>query len=368
MKKILAFAFLAIIGCSDKEPEVVKLIDLAAVEEVSADLLIEKAIPLETDTTALLSEYLMVKYDQDGFFVMNYDRPNGIQHFSTEGKYLGMVVEIGEAPGQVMGIRNFRLFGDMVQVNSGMGNSLEIHSFKKSGELVNTIPYPINAFSFYPVSEDEAWFYSSYNMVAGDHRLLLADARGNVKKKLLSNDFNEKMLPFDEQAFFEGDDAVLFRESFKTSVYELSAGDSLKEVYKFDFGSTTVPDRYWEMDAFAGFEMITKQGFSNLNFLQETEKYLLADVVTQKERVRKRELYIWNKSTGKEFKFEIDEEEQGYFESPIGIEGDQLVFIAYAPYLVRNSENLKLSSAAQASLATITEDSNPVIIYVKIPK
>jgi hypothetical protein len=84
--------------------------------------------------------------------------------------------------------------------------------------------------------------------------------------------------------------------------------------------------------------------------------------------VRKREVYIWNKSTGKEFKFEIDEEEQGYFESPIGIEGDQLVFIAYAPYLVRNSEKLNLSVEAKASLASITEDSNPVILYVRIPE
>ncbi|WP_425637702.1 6-bladed beta-propeller [Algoriphagus yeomjeoni] len=368
MKKILAFTFLVLIGCSEKEPEAVKLIDFGAVKSISAALLIEKAIPLETDTTALLSEFLMVKYDKDGFFVMNYDRPTGIQHFSKEGKYLGMVAEIGEAPGQVLRIKNFRLFEDVVQVSSGMGNSLEIYSFDKSGELLNTIPYPINAFAFYQVSEEEVWFYSSYNMVAGDHRLFVADGEGEVKKKLLPNDFNEKMLPFDEQAFFEGDDAVLFRESFKTSVYELSEGDSLKEVYKFDFGSTTVPDRYWEMEGFPGFEMISKQGFSNLNFLQETEKYLLADVVTQQERVRKRELYIWNKESGKEFKLEIDEEEQGYFESPIGIEGDQLVFIAYAPYLVRNSETLNLSPDAKSALTSVTEDSNPVIIYAKIPE
>ena len=366
MKKILAFAFLAVIGCSEKEPEAVKTIDLGAVESISADLLIEKAIPLETDTTALLSEYLMVKYDKDDFFVMNYDRPSGIHHFSQDGKYLGMVAEVGEAPGQVMGIRNFRIVGDLVKVNSGLGNSLEVHSFQKSGELESTIPYPINAFSFYPQSKDKVWFYSSYNMVAGDHRLFIADAQGNVKKKMLPNDFNEKMLPIDEQSFFEGDEAVLFRESFKTSVYELSEGDSLREVYRFDFGATTVPDKYWEMDAFPGFEMISKQGFSNLNFLQETEKYLLADVVTQDENGQKKELYIWNKSTNKEFKIEIEGDEQGYFNSLIGIEGDQLVFIAYAPLLVRNSEKLNLSPDAKSALASVTEDSNPVIIYAKI--
>jgi hypothetical protein len=205
-------------------------------------------------------------------------------------------------------------------------------------------------------------------MVAGDHRLFMADAQGNVKKKLLPNDFNEKMLPIDEQSFFEGDDAVLFRESFKTSVYELSEGDSLREVYRFDFGATTVPDKYWEMDAFPGFEMINKQGFSNLSYLQETEKYLVADVVTQDQNGQKKELFIWNKSSNKEFKIEINKEEQGYFNSLIGIEGDQLVFITYAPYLVRNSEKLNLSDEAKASLATLTEESNPVILYAKIPE
>lgn len=368
MRKVLAFVFLVFIGCSEKKPEVIKQIDFGTVEVISADLLIEKAIPLETDSTELLGEFLMVKYDKDDFFVMNYDRPKGIQHFSKEGKYLGMVAEVGEAPGQVLGIRNFRLFGDVVQVNSGMGNSLEIYSFKKSGELVNTTAYPVNAYAFYPMREDKVWFYSSYNMVAGDHRLFVADGQGKVRKELLFNDFSENMIPVDEQSFFEGDEAVLFREPFKTSVYELSEKDSLREVYRFDFGATTVPDKYWEMDAFAGFEMISKHGFSDINYLEETADYLMADVVTQRERIRKRELYIWNKSSGREFKIEIDEDESGYFNSPIGIEKDQLLFIAYAPYLIRSKEKLQLSKEASASLATVTEDSNPVILYVKIPE
>lgn len=336
-------------------------------EEVSADLLIEKAIPLESDSAPLLSEYLKVMYDPEGIFVTNVDRPKGIYHFSTTGDYLGVIAEIGEAPGQIMGINNFRLLGEELKVTSGMGNSLEVHTFSKSGELKSTTPYPINAYAFYPVNQDEFWFYSSYNMVAGDHRLFKANGQGEVLKELLPNDFNEGMLPVDEQSFFEGKDGVLFREPFKTSVYKISKQDSLEELFRFDFGATTVPEKYWEMDAFAGFDMINKQGFSDINYLRETDKYLIAQVNTQKERDRKYELYIWNKESGKEFKLELDGE-LGYFNSPIGLEGDQLVFIAYAPYLVRNSESLNLSYEAKASLASVTEDSNPVILYAKIPQ
>jgi len=367
MKKILAFAFLVIFGCSEKELEAIKMIDLGAVEEVSADLLIEKAIPLASDSTELLGEYLKVVYDASDFFVMNFGRPAGIHHFSNEGKHLGIIAEIGEGPGQIRGISEFRLLSDELKVISGMGNSLELYAFSKAGELLHTTPVPLNAFTFYPKDKNKLWFYSGYNMMAGDHRLFVTDGKGEVKKKLLPNDFNEGMLPVDEQSFFKGNDAILFREPFKTKVYQLSEQDSLQEFYRFDFGATTVPEEFWEMDPFAGFEMISKQGFSDLNYLMETEKYLLADVITQKEQDRKRELYIWNKDSDRAFKIVINEDAYGYFNTPIGIEKDQIVFIAYAPYLVRNSEKLNLSPEAKAALASVTEDSNPVIIYAKIP-
>ncbi|MCE7056696.1 6-bladed beta-propeller [Algoriphagus sp. AGSA1] len=366
MRKIIAFALLSVIGCGESRVESVKTIDFDALEKVSADLLIEKAIPLASDSTELLGEYLWVMYDKDGYYAMNNFRGKGIHHFSNEGKHLGIIAEIGEAPGQVPEIRNFRVLEEEVLVNSGMGNSLELHTFSKSGKLLKSTPYPINAFAFYPLNQDEVWYYSSYNSVAGDHRLFVADGSGAIRKELLSNDFNEKMLPMDEQSFFEGNEAVLFRESFKGNVYQLSEEDSLKEVYTFDFGPTAVPEKFWEMDAFAGFEMINKQGFSNIAFLEENEQYFVAYVNFQKERDIKKTLYVWNKKTDKEFIMEIDGE-LGYFNSLIGLEGDQLVFIAYAPYLVRNSEKLNLSDKAKASLATVTEDSNPVILYAKIP-
>ncbi len=367
MRKIIAFVLFAVIGCGESGVESVKTIDFDAVKKVSAELLIEKAIPLEADSTELLGEYLWFMNDKDGFYAMNNFRGKGIHHFSTDGKHLGMVAEIGEAPGQVPEIRNFRILGEEVLVNSGMGNSLELHAFSNTGELLKSTPYSINAFAFYPVNKDEVWFYSSYNSVAGDHRLFVADGAGEVKKELLPNDFNEKMLPMDEQAFFQGDEGILFRESFKSSVYQLSSKDSLREVYTFDFGPTAVPEKFWEMDAFEGMEMISKQGFSNITFLEENDRYFVAYVDFQKERGIKKTLYVWNKKTDEDFVMEIDEE-LGYFNSLIGLQGDQLVFIAYSPYLVRNSEKLNLSDKAKASLAAVTEDSNPVILYAKIPE
>jgi hypothetical protein len=121
------------------------------------------------------------------------------------------------------------------------------------------------------------------------------------------------------------------------------------------------------MDPFKGFEMISKQGFSDINFIEENERFLMADIVTQREQERKRELYILEKSANKEFKVEFDED-LGYFNSPFGLKNDQILFIAYAPYLIRNGDKLKMSEEAKLALLDLTEDSNPVILYAKIPK
>jgi len=91
-----------------------------------------------------------VKYDKDGFFrgliiIALQENPTFL-----EGWGITWVcgAEIGEAPGQVRGIRlNFRLFEDCGPSEYRNGNSLRIHSFNKVWKkLSSTIPYPINAF------------------------------------------------------------------------------------------------------------------------------------------------------------------------------------------------------------------------------
>ncbi|WP_057938248.1 hypothetical protein [Algoriphagus resistens] len=149
MRTVVVIAVLALIDCSKKEQPFSKVVDFENVSRVSADLLIEKATPLESDSSELLGEYLRVRYDKEGFFAMNTDRGKGIHHFSSAGKHLGIIAEIGEAPGQVPGISNFKLLGEVLNVTSRMGNSKDLHTFSRSGELLNSNRYPLNAFAFY---------------------------------------------------------------------------------------------------------------------------------------------------------------------------------------------------------------------------
>lgn len=367
MKKVITLAFLALMGCGAEEKQSDKIIDFDKVKEMPADLKIENVVLLETDTTELLGEDVKVQYSKEGFFVMNSRSAKGIHHFSPSGQHLGMAAQIGEAPGQFAEIEDFKLKGNSLLIISGMGNRIDLHKLSMNHHLETTTEIPRYAFSFQPLENGNLWFYGGYYIVAGDHRLFLTDGSGKLKSELLPNE----VLPIGQiggHAFFRGDDRVLFREPLKTTVWEITPGDTLKEAYRFDFGSNTVPEEFWEQDLFEGFGKLMGKGFTDIFFMVESDRYFLADVITYKGMDRSKSLFVRDKESHNQYKIKVNQEELGHFNSPIGIEGDQIMFFAYAAYLVRNKENLNLSDEAKASLANLTEDSNPVILYAKIPE
>jgi hypothetical protein len=367
MKNLYFIFLLALFACGKTEKPGLIIFQFDKLEAVVPDFEIQKVVLLESDTTELLGSDLKVAYDSDQFYVANYMRPKGIHHFSKEGKHLGIAAVIGEAPGQIRRFGDFKIYRDTLQVIEGLGEKIGLYKFSKSDELVSTQEFPLNVFSFQPV-EAGHWFYSGYNKVAGTHRLIKTDQKGEISHSLLENLFADEMLPIDEQVFFKGDNRVLFREPFKTTIFEVDS-DTIRPVMEFDFGKYTVPEEFWNMtDPFAGFEMIQKQGFSDIYFLSETPDYILADAITQSADFRKKEIFIFNKKTQKQMKFLVDEEGLGQFYSPIGIEGDQILFIAYSQYLIKNIKSIKASSEILAVLSKLKDDSNPVILYAKIPE
>lgn len=367
MKKLFPIILIVLFACCKAEKNSPISIAFDQVPLVSADLEIMKVILLESDTTELLGADLKVSYDADQFYVANYMRPKGIHHFSKDGKHLGLAAIIGEAPGQIARISDFKLFEDTLQVITGLGDKIALYKFPKSNQLISRQEYPLNVFSFQPVAEGH-WFYSGYNKVAGDYRLFRTNLAGEVELSLLENLFADGMIPIDEQVFFNGNERVLFREPFKTMVYEV-ATDTIQPILTLDFGKYTVPEEFWQIeDPFQGFEMIQKQGFSDIYFMQETEDYFLADVISQGSDFRKKEIFLWDKRNEIQLKFEVNEEELGHFYNPIGVEGNQIIFVAYAQYLIQNQDLIKADQRILDQLSTLEEDSNPVILYAKIPE
>lgn len=361
---ILVFSFLIIIGCV-RSNNVQYPIILGSVKEVFKPMLIEKAIVLESTSSNLLGTFLNVKYDQESFWILDLDNRDAIHGFDEKGKYLGFVGEVGEGPNRVLNLSDFLLLDSSILTLSTFGNEVEFSNYSFNNELNSKKRIDFNLYSF-EQAKLGYWIYSGYNKEAGVYRLKLISKEGEFKKEFIKNSFNENILPMLEPVFFKGENDVLFRETLKSSIYTLSDSGPI-EKYKFDFGSLQVPESFWEMDTFEGFEMINRQGFANINFIFETKTHLLVDVLIQNESGVKKEIVILNKAKNEWVKIKVDEENSGYFYTPIGLSDDQIIFISYAPYVVRNLDKLTLSNNAKNSLNSMTEESNPVILYAKIP-
>lgn len=366
MNKLLIFTLGIVLffSCTQKKDGVLVLADI---DEYSDTLLVAKAIPLSSDPSNLLGNYLNVRYSYKSIWITDKSNPDAIHGFNWNGESLGYVAERGEAPNQIYNLVDFLLQDDQLVVMSNLGDEVVVYEYGFDNSIKSKVQLPFNCFTFVENSRGGYWLYSGYNKVAGDYRLRAVSTDGELLQNKLENNFNEKMIPLGEAAFFEGDGETLFKESFKPEVFRLTEnGPELK--YRLDFGNLTVPAKFWEMEAIPGFEMIDQDGFANIEFVAENEAYALFDIYIQKEGESRKELLIYNRQSKNSQKIKVDRDLNGYLLSPIGIEGDYLLFISYAPNLVRNKAKLKFSDEAFDRVGKVTEDDNPVIIYVKIPE
>jgi hypothetical protein len=361
---ILSFCITLFFSCTEKKEGTLILADI---DEYADQLLVTKAVPLASTSSNLLGNYLSAKYNQDQIWIVDKSNMDAIHGFNWEGESIGYVAERGEAPNQIYNFKDFLLQDDQLVVMSNLGDEVVVYEFGFDNSIKSKVQLPFNSFTFEENGQDGYWLYSGYNKVAGDYRLRSVSKEGELLKSELPNDFNEEMLPLGEAAFFKGNGETLFKESFKPEVFTLTSnGPKLK--YIFDFGDLTVPAEFWTMEALPGFEMIDRKGFANIEFIAESSAYAVFDLFIQKEGESRKEIVIHNKKTKASQKIKVNRDLDGYLLTPIGIEGDQLLFISYAPDLVRNKASLKFSDEAFDKVSLVTEDDNLVIIYVKIPE
>lgn len=371
--KVTHFIFLGFLiggfacNSSEKNSNQGETIQLDKIPIQENKLLIEKAILLGLDSLELLGSELRAVFSSHGFFVSNYNGPKAIHHFSLEGEHLGRIVEVGEAPGQVLRFEEFRVKGDTLILNTGKGDHTDLNFFSiPDHTLVKTLETEASAFSFYPNEDGSFWFYSGMNKAVGDYRLQKINADGKVITKLLFNDFNESLLPLAAQSFFEGDDRLLLREPLFPEIYEVM-GDTLIQVRSFDFGSYSIPEETWEIeDPFELFEQLNKNGFADSYSIFENEDYFLGNVAFQKEQENRNELVVVNRETGKSQKFQINRNDFPEYYSPIALDGNHVLFIAYAPALIQRLDQLNVTEEVREQLKVLEEDSNPVILYGRL--
>jgi hypothetical protein len=359
------------LACTSSEEDInqVKTIQLDKIPIQENKLLIDRAILLGSDSLELLGSELRTVFSKHGFFVSNYNGPKAIHHFSMEGEHLGRIVEVGEAPGQILRFEEFRVHGDTLIVNTGKGDHIDLNFFYIPGHsLVKTIETEASAFSFYPKEDGSFWLYSGLNEAVGDYRLQRVDQKGKIVEKRLFNDFSDALIPFTEKSFFDGGGRLLFREPLFPEIYEVK-NDTLNLAYRMDFGTYSIPDEIWEIeDPFKLFEQLNKNGFADSYSIFENEKYFLVDIVLQRERDYRKELLIFDRVSGESRKIEITQDQFPEYYSPFALVGSHVLFIAYAPSLIQRLDELNMTEEVREQLRVLKEDSNPVILYGRLEK
>ena len=359
------FALILFVSCTSNNAASEDL-NLKEIDLISDNLLITKIIPLASTQSNLLGPFLNVKYTEDYIWILDKDNSDAIHGFNWKGESIGYVAERGEAPGQLLDLLDFSLKGEQILALSNSGDEVEISSFSTDNNLLSQVRIPFNCFTFCENETGGYWLYSGYNSVSGEYRLLSTDSQGAIREEYLKNDFSEKMIPLSESSFFQGNQETLFRESFKPEIYTITE-NGLDLKYRFNFSELKVPESYWEMDAISGFEMIDRNGFANIEFVAENNQFVIFDLFIQNEGEIWKEFVILNKDSKVARKIKVNTDINGHLMTPIGLENDTILFISYAPYLVRNKQNLNLSQEALSVIDTINEDDNPAIFYAKIP-
>jgi hypothetical protein len=365
----LAILLLAVISCSKKEGPFY-VIDLKSVREFNVlDLEITKMAQLEATDYNLLGMYLDVQLDNGNLWVLDLNNPNSVFGFDPEGKSLGYVAATGEGPNNLINIRDFFVSNDTIVVLSNLGDKVDISMWSPENSLIKKRRVDANGFAFCQDKFSKDWYvYSGYNKVAGEYRLKTFDKDLNFITEDLKNDFNDELLPFYEKSFFPGVEGVLFKESLRPAIFSIRNGQR-ELLYKVDLGAYQVPEEFWEVDPFEGFELINQKGFANIGFLAESKDHFLIEIQIQNINGIKKELLILEKNSGKTLKLEVNQEGTGHFYSPIGFDGDgNILFSAYAQFFRSNKDKILTNLKGNLGIEEIKEDGNPVVIYAEIPE
>ncbi|MBD3626863.1 6-bladed beta-propeller [Cyclobacterium sp.] len=333
------------------------LIELEKTTQINSPYKIERITPLETDTANLIGDHLTVKFSENSFFIYDESARDAIHQFDRNGKYLGKFVEIGEGPNRVGSANDFVPTLEGLEILSVKGDLSQIIQFDRNGEITGQLEFDYYGTSFAKLPKGYYAASGSYNLPFVENRLAIINGQGKTVKAFLPN--THEILPMQEKNFYAANGSVFFHEIYNNRTYKVE-GDSLAPSYQFDFEKYSIPERFFEMDWMAGFEMLNQQGFATISQYWENEDKAFFGVDVQVNGGLNKHQVILEKASGEVGKRIISATALSAFSSPVGLMDDLLVFIAQAPdYLKLNTDQLPENSPK------IQEGDNPVLLFVE---
>lgn len=368
MKRKLWPAFILIIGtsvlllsCKEKIQEQHRnsVITFNSIKVSKDPYTIEKMIPLETKEDNILKEFLLLRANYKGFFILDKEKNDAIHHFDMEGNYLGRILEVGKGPEMLPNINDFIATDQGLEILIGKGDQSEIWVFDHELSLAQKIALDYLAFTFSKLPNGNYALCGGYNKPIVMHRLVISDPEGNIVEELLPNEYSNDLLPVGEHNFNTANSGLFYHEFYNPTLYELK-GDGLTPRYELDMGKNRIPDEYWDLDWMQGFELISKNGFAFPSHFFETEERAFFGVNVQANMQLANHQLVLDKKTGDMKRRITSNENNPVFFQLAGLFDEQLIFIAQAKdvmtYEPKAMEKQGLSIEAQ---------DNPVLVFAK---
>ncbi len=352
-------ALLLLFSCQRESLEngELRLMELEAIELIRAPYTIEKVIPLETTAANLLGDYLTVKFSQKACFIFDESARDAIHQYNLTGKYLGKFIEIGDAPNSVRSINDFFPSSEGLEILSVKGDQSTIIQLDRNGEMTTQLKLDYYGTSFAKLPSGYYAASGSYNLPFVENRLAIIDEQGKTVNAFLPN--THEILPMQEKNFYAANGSVFFHEMYNNRTYKVLE-DSLASSYRFDFGKYRIPERFFDMDWMAGFEMLNQQGFATISQYWESKQKAFFGIDVQVNGERKNHQVILDKGNMEAGKRITSTTDLTAFYHPVGVFDELLVFIAQAPdYLKLEADQLPDNSPM------VQEGDNPVLLFVK---
>lgn len=319
-------------------------------------------VKLETNPDILLGDDLYFQNKKDKLFILDRANQKSLLIFNNEGKFVQRVGAFGNGPGEYPAVNDFVLRNDTIDILSNAGSKSTIYSYSKKGNFIRKKELNYLALSFEFVHNQYYAVNTSFNKMMHDHRVYLLDREGNEIKKLLPN--NTKIdMPLAEQSFSLCDDQVLYFEPFNNKVYNLQP-DTIIPVYELNFGKYNIPEEFFNTDIMKGFEIINKQGFSNIKNVFENKENIIFELSRQKEgEPGNLFLITFNKKSG-EIKHLTLTEDNYIFRYPIGLNDKNEMMYLVFPMGEVNQDFKKFG--LNLNVSNFTETENPIVAFCKI--
>lgn len=362
---ILKCVFLGILhaffSCQEKihQKDGLLLIDVVGSNVSKQPYQIKRLVPLETRADNLLKEYLLIRSNEKGFFIMDKEKEDAIHQFDLNGNYIGKILEVGEGPDMLPNINDFIVTDIGLEVLIGNGENSEIWVYDLELELIGKLNFDYLAFTFAKLPHGNYALYGGYNKPLVMHRLVIFDPSGNKLQEYLANNYKNELLPVGEQNFNLTDQGLFLHEFYNPRLFEIMESEMLPK-YEIDLGKYAIPEQYWELDWMQGFELINKNGFGFPSHFFENEEKAFIGVNIQADQQIRNHQFILDKRSSKITKRIAGPNELPTFSQLVGLMDGYLVFLAQAPYILDLDPNMLPDTEIK-----IGREDNPVLVFVE---